>query len=117
MQLHNCGATWRESVPVREVFHGKTIWQGEVEVFDLAGHPKAKRAYGWSHPEGDDNKGERFVAVLEIPPVVSPETAVKVSIVADLKGRNKRLKSLLYCPIGKYCVTAMLKTHQRIMMR
>jgi hypothetical protein len=84
-QLHNCGATWRETVPVREVFRGKTIWQGNVEVFDLAGHPKAKRAYGWSHPEGDDNKGERFVAVLEIPPVDSPETAVKVSIVADLK--------------------------------
>jgi hypothetical protein len=39
-------------VPVREVFRGKTIWQGNVEVFDLDGHPKAKRA-GWSHPEGE----------------------------------------------------------------
>lgn len=85
MQLHNCSATWRESVPIREVFQGKTIWQGNVEVFDLTGHPKAKRAYGWSHPEGDDNKGERFVAVLEIPPVVSPETAVKMSIYSDVK--------------------------------
>jgi len=85
MQLHGCGATWRESVPVREIFQGKTIWNGEVEVFDLTGHPKAKRAYGWSHPEGDDNKGERFVTVLEIPPVTSAETAVKVSIVADAK--------------------------------
>jgi hypothetical protein len=37
--------------------------QGEVEVFDLNGHPKAKRCYGWSHPEGPDNKGERFVTV------------------------------------------------------
>jgi len=89
MQLHNCSATWRETMPVREVFRGKTIWQGDVEVFDLAGHPKAKRAYGWSHPEGDDNKGERFVAVLEIPPVVSAETAVKVSIVSDLKKGRK----------------------------
>ena len=90
MQLHNCTATWRESAPVREVFRGKTIWQGNVEVFDLTGHPKAKRAYGWSHPEGDDNKGERFVAVLEIPPVISPETAVKVSIYSDIKkGKTK----------------------------
>jgi hypothetical protein len=56
-QLHNCGAVWRESVPVKEVFRDKTIWQGEVEVFDLTGHPKAKRAYGWSHQEGQDNKG------------------------------------------------------------
>lgn len=92
MQLHNCSATWRESVPVREIFNGKTIWQGNVEVFDLAGHPKAKRAYGWSHPEGDDNKGERFVAVLEIPPVVSAETAVKISIVSDVKHSKKQSK-------------------------
>ena len=92
MQLHNCSATWRESVPVREIFQGKTIWQGNVEVFDLAGHPKAKRAYGWSHPEGDDNKGERFVAVLEIPPVTSAKTAVKISIVSDVKQSKKQSK-------------------------
>lgn len=84
-QLHNCGAVWRETVPVCEVFRGETIWDGEVEVFDLTGHPKAKRAYGWSHPDGPDNKVERFVTVLEIPPVVSPETAVKASIVSDIK--------------------------------
>lgn len=85
MQLHNCGATWRESVPVKEVFQGKTLWDGEVEVFDLNGHPKAKRAFGWSHPEKADGTGERFVAVLEIPPVDSPQTAVKISIVSDIK--------------------------------
>jgi hypothetical protein len=83
--LHNCGATWRESVPVHEVFRGETVWQGEVEVFDLTGHPKAKRAYGWSHPENADGTGERFVAVLEIPPVKSPQTAVQASIVSDGK--------------------------------
>ena len=85
MQLHNCGATWRESVPVKEVFRGETLWNGDVQVFDLTGHPKAKRAYGWSHPDGDDNKGERFVTVLEIPPVASPETAVKMAIYSDIK--------------------------------
>jgi hypothetical protein len=84
-QLHNCGTTWRESVRVHEVFRGETIWKGEVEVFDLHGHPKAKRAYGWSHPEGADGTGERFVAVLEIPPVDSPQTAVKMSIYSDVK--------------------------------
>ena len=87
-QLHNCGAVWRESVPVEEIFNGKTIWKGEVEVFALNGHPKAKRAYGWSHPDGDDNTGERFVTVLEIPPVNSAEVAVKISIVADLKKKK-----------------------------
>jgi len=42
-------------------------------------------SYGWSHPTGKDDKDERFVTVLEIPPVVSPETDVKMSIVAGIK--------------------------------
>jgi hypothetical protein len=56
-----------------------------VEVFDLYDHPKAKRAYAWSHREGKDDRGERFVAVLEIPPVESALTAVRVQIVKDIK--------------------------------
>ena len=84
-QLHNCGAIWKNSVPVQEIFHGEILWSGDVEVFELTGHPKAKRAYGWSHPEDANNKTERFVTVLEIPPVDSPQTAVKMSIYSDIK--------------------------------
>lgn len=87
-QLHNCGATWRATVPVHEVFQGKTVWEGDVEVFDLHNHPKAKRAYAWSHLDGKNDERTRFVAVLEIPPVESPVTAVRVSIVADQKKRR-----------------------------
>ena len=83
--LHKAGATHAGSVPVEEIFHSKALWKGDVEVFYLTRHPKAKRCYGWSHPEGKDNKGERFVTVLEIPPVDSPQTAVKISIVSDIK--------------------------------
>lgn len=90
MQLHNCGAIWRESVHIKEVFQGETLWNGDVEVFDLNGHPKAKRAYGWSHPESKDGKGERFVTVLSIPPVGSPETAVKMSIYSDIKKSREK---------------------------
>ena len=87
-QLHNCGAIHRATVPVHEVFRGETIWQGDVEVFDLAGHPKAKRAYAWSHLDGKNDDRTRFVAVLEIPPVESAETAVRVQIVKDAKGKK-----------------------------
>ncbi len=87
-QLHDCGANYRETVPVEEVFEGRTIWKGEVEVFDLYGHDKAKVCYGWSHNEGKDDKGERFVTVLQIPPVISPETAVKVAIVAEVRTKK-----------------------------
>lgn len=89
-QLHGCGAVHRETVPVHEIFQGQTVWRGEVEVFDLMGHPKAKRAYGWSHREGANDDGERFVAVLEIPPVISPITAVRASIMADAKKRKSK---------------------------
>jgi hypothetical protein len=85
-QLHNCGATHVKTVPVHEIFRGETIWRGDVEVFDLTGQPKAKRAYAWSHLDGKHDERTRFVAVLEIPPVESAETAVRVQIVKDAKG-------------------------------
>jgi len=88
MHLHNCGASWVGSMAVHEVFQGKTVWKGHVEIFDLNGHPKAKRCYGWSHPEGCDDKGERFVTVLEIPPVESAVTAVRASMVANSKAKK-----------------------------
>ena len=88
-QLHKCGAVHRLTVPVNEIFKDQTVWRGEVEVFDLKGHPKAKRAYAWSHREGPNDQGERFVTVLEIPPVISPITAVRASIMADAKKRNE----------------------------
>src|ERR1700752_2694526 len=74
---HGCEALHVESVPVKEVAEGKTIWEGAVEVFDLVGHPKAKRAYAWSDRDGDEMKP---TTVLQVAPVDSPERAVKVAI-------------------------------------
>jgi hypothetical protein len=71
----------RES-PVREVFNNLVAWDGVVEVFDLVDHPKAKRCYAWSYQDGNKT---RTVAVLDLPPVVSPETAVKVAIAAKAR--------------------------------
>jgi hypothetical protein len=79
---HGCESLHVKSVPVKEVFNGETAWKGTVEVFDLVGHPKAKRAYAWSYRDGDQNK---TIAVLGIPPVESPEGAVKVAIAAKGK--------------------------------
>ena len=83
--LHQATATWVETVPVHETFKGQTVWQGDVEVFDLTGQPKAKRASAWSY---NDEKEEKYTAVLEIPPVESALTAVRVSIVAESKGKK-----------------------------
>jgi hypothetical protein len=86
--LHKADSTWVESVPVHEVFQGQTVWEGSVEVFDLRDHPKAERCYAWSHLDGPDDKDERFVAVLEIPPIVSPVAAVRAATVAEAKGKK-----------------------------
>jgi hypothetical protein len=85
-RLHGCDATHVESVPVTETFHGQTVWEGHVEVFCLIGHPKAQRCYAWTHSEGQ--AGERSVAVLEMPPVDSPQSAVRAAIVAESKKKS-----------------------------
>ena len=83
--LHNCSARHCISVQVQEEFRGQIVWQGTVEVFDITGNPKAVVCYAWSHRAGKDDSDERFVAVLGVPPIVSPVTAVRASIVADSK--------------------------------
>ena len=75
--MHGCRSTHVESVPVKEVFRGQTVWDGMIEVFDLVGHPKAKRGYAWGFQDGRET---RFVAVLELPPVDSPVTALRAAI-------------------------------------
>jgi hypothetical protein len=57
---------------------GKTIWKGDVEVFELNGHPKAKICYAWWLDNW--NPDRRFVAILEKQPVSSAEMAVKAAI-------------------------------------
>jgi hypothetical protein len=83
--LHNCSATWLKSVPVTESFQGKTVWQGDVEVFTLTMHPKAKRCYGWSYGEP-----EQFITILELPPVDSAQAAVKVGVAYQVKKKGWR---------------------------
>jgi hypothetical protein len=42
----------------------------------------------WSHLDGEKDGPERFATVLEIPPVVSAETVVRVQIVKDVKAQK-----------------------------
>ena len=84
-KLHGVESTHRQSVPVKEVFKGKTVWDGVVEVFELHGHSKATHAYAWSHETDDPKQPRRSVTVLKIPPAVSPETAVRVAIMQELR--------------------------------
>lgn len=86
--LHGVEATHVRSEPVHETFSGETVWDGIVEIFDVRGHPIATRAFAWSHET--DEGGRRYVAVLQLAPVVTPIDAVRASIVAEGKGRHGR---------------------------
>ncbi|MFZ0632524.1 MAG: hypothetical protein WA399_14200 [Acidobacteriaceae bacterium] len=88
-KLHGAKARHVHSVPVTETFQGKTVWDGIVEVFDLTGHPQANRIYAWSHDTDDPKTPTRYVTVLHIPPVVSPQTAVQAAILQEYKARAK----------------------------
>jgi hypothetical protein len=78
-----------DALPVKEVFEGKTVWEGMVHVFDLEGHSKATRAYAWSSPiEGSDRR--RFYAVLHLGGIRSPLDAVRAAIVAEHKAMPGR---------------------------
>jgi hypothetical protein len=83
--LHGCEANHLTTASVLETFQGETVWKGDVEIFALIDHPKAKRCFAWAH---ETNKGKRYVAVLELPPVNSAQTAVRAAIVEEAKRKS-----------------------------
>jgi hypothetical protein len=85
--LHGCEATWVESVPVHEKSGAETVWQGDVQVFDVTGHPTAKRVYAWSHATTGTRRA--FHVVLHLPPVDGPVMAVKTAVYAEFRARQK----------------------------
>ena len=84
---HGVEAKYVESVHVKEVFQGKTVWEGIVEVFDLENHPTAKRIYAWAHDT--DDKKKRHVTVLHVAPVDSPRAAVRAAIVQEFRSAEE----------------------------
>ena len=78
--MHKADPKHVGTVPVEEIFRGQTLWKGDVEVFDLTGHPKAKRCYGWTYGEP-----EEFITIIELPPVTDAKSAVKVGVAYQIK--------------------------------
>ena len=80
--MHHCKAQHVRSEPVIDLFRGEIAWDGIVETFYLEGNPQAKRCYAWSFTENGEPK---YTTVLEVPPVDSAHSAVKVAIAAKAK--------------------------------
>ncbi len=75
-QTHGAEAKIADRVNVDERFEDQPVWEGEVLVFDLEGHPTASRCYAW------EVDGE-VTAVLKEGPVKSAKDAVRASILVE----------------------------------
>lgn len=89
-KLHGVESRHLESVPIKETFQGKTVWEGVVEVFELIDHPKAQKLYAWSH---DADGKKRHVTVLHVDKVTSPILAVRAAIVQEFRQRESEAEA------------------------
>jgi hypothetical protein len=78
---HGCDSVYVRTARVREVSQGRIVRELAVMVFEVKGHPKARQCYAWS--DTDDAGAEHFTVVLELPPVDSPEKAIKVVLTPE----------------------------------
>ena len=85
-QLHGLESEYVETMEVVEEFKGRTMWDGEVSIFKVSGHPQTDTAYAWRDQQGDK---KRYVAVLKLPPVDSPQLAVRAAVVATIRAAQK----------------------------
>jgi hypothetical protein len=87
-RLHHSESRHVETVPVKEVFQDQIVWEGEVEVFDLT--DTSQRVYAWAHDTDRQDEPKRTVTILHVPPITSPELAVRASIVRDYREREEK---------------------------
>ena len=83
---HACDSRHVGTVAVREAFQAKIVWQGEVAVFDLIGHPQASQCFAWGFQ--DDAGQWEYVAVLKVGPVESPQKAIQAYVLAAQEQRK-----------------------------
>ena len=80
---HGCASRYVETVPVKEEFGGQIVWDGDVAIFDLAGHPEGHQCYAWGFR--DDSGKWQYVTVLKVHPADTPRKAVQAYITTQHK--------------------------------
>lgn len=79
---YQCAAIHQHTVFVHEkTANGKTVWFGDVEVFDLIGCKDAARCYAWQCPEC----GVQIVTVLHSNLVDSAHRAVQAAVFSGVQ--------------------------------
>lgn len=55
-------------MPAAKFFDGYPVWDGNVEVFALVNHPKAKKVYAWGSPVEESDEPREITTLVGIPP-------------------------------------------------
>lgn len=86
-ELFACRAIHSETVHVREEYGGRVLWEGDVSVVDLEGHPSAPRAYLLRVVR--ENGDACVYPLLHAGLVTSPECAVRAAVVHEAAARER----------------------------
>jgi hypothetical protein len=76
---HACTAIYIQSVMVEEAHHGEILWAGQIEIFEIQGHAKAKTAYGW----WQENTEDGLVTILALTPTMDARKAVQAYLMSQ----------------------------------
>lgn len=79
---HGGVATLFQSLPMREHFFGRKVWEAVVFVFAMDGCAGAARVYAWAEPVGGQTE-RRIVTVLHQGAITSPKDAVRATVAAE----------------------------------
>jgi hypothetical protein len=78
---HGGKGAFVRSVRVVKPKGDKNTWDGVVHIFNLTGHPTARRAYAWASPI-QGSEAPRYFAVLHQGNVRGPGDAVTAAVAA-----------------------------------
>ena len=85
-RVTGCASKYVEKTSVIERFHGfrgEVLWERDVHVFEIEGHPNASRVYSWTQ-KNQGSETATQVIVLEVPPVDSARSAIAAAMAASI---------------------------------
>jgi hypothetical protein len=82
-EIHGCSSEHWDTAHVREVIGETVIWEGDVEIFYVFGHPKARRCFAWVRERARLHQPVRFFAILDSTFIHSAEDAVKYARISE----------------------------------
>lgn len=79
--LHGCDCLHSGTSRVVEFYEGQKVFDGNIQTFSLAGHPKASEVFAWAFDNGNE---PQYIAALEVPPINDPSDAMRAAIASKL---------------------------------